>query len=63
MIGINCGVEYCALLAATSAVYAAYSINYTQYRTKFRIAMNKADMEAGNLATDSLLNYETVKVN
>ena len=23
--------------------------------------MNKADMEAGNLATDSLLNYETVK--
>ena len=23
--------------------------------------MNKADMDAGNLATDSLLNYETVK--
>nr|AAT47883.1 ABC transporter 7 [Oikopleura dioica] len=31
------------------------------YRTPYRIAMNKADMDAGNLATDSLLNYETVK--
>lgn len=32
-----------------------------QYRTKFRQAMNKADSEAGARATDSLINYETVK--
>ena len=45
----------------TAAIYARFSIDYTTYRIQFRIAMNKADMEAGNLATDSLLNYETVK--
>ena len=32
------------------------------YRTKYRIAMNKADNEAGTKAIDSLINYETVKV-
>ena len=32
-----------------------------QYRTKFRQAMNKADSEAGAHATDSIINYETVK--
>ena len=31
-------------------------------RTKFRVDMNKADNEAGSMAIDSLLNYETVKV-
>ena len=48
-------------MVLTALVYARFSIDYTTYRTPFRIAMNKADMEAGNLATDSLLNYETVK--
>lgn len=33
----------------------------TQWRTKFRIYMNKAENEAGNKAIDSLINYETVK--
>ncbi|KAJ3587472.1 hypothetical protein NHX12_011069 [Muraenolepis orangiensis] len=33
----------------------------TQWRTRFRIEMNKADNDAGNAAIDSLLNYETVK--
>ncbi len=32
-------------------------------RTKFREQMNKADQDAGNKAVDSLINYETVKVN
>lgn len=31
-------------------------------RTKFRVQMNKADNEAGSKAIDSLINYETVKV-
>lgn len=32
------------------------------FRTKFRVQMNKADSEAGNRAVDSLINFETVKV-
>lgn len=32
-----------------------------QWRTRFRQAMNKADNEASSRATDSLINYETVK--
>ena len=56
-----CGAEYAASVLATSAIYTMFSVKFTEYRTPFRIAMNKADMEAGNLATDSLLNYETVK--
>ena len=31
-------------------------------RTKFRIEMNRADNEAGTKAVDSLINFETVKV-
>ncbi|KAI4819661.1 hypothetical protein KUCAC02_004901 [Chaenocephalus aceratus] len=38
-----------------------HTILFTQWRTRFRIEMNKADNEAGNAAIDSLLNYETVK--
>ena len=32
-----------------------------QWRTKFRVQMNKADAVGGNRVTDSLINYETVK--
>jgi ATP-binding cassette subfamily B (MDR/TAP) protein 7 len=60
-IAYFCGLDYAGAMVFTSLVYARFSIDYTTYRTPFRIAMNKADMEAGNLATDSLLNYETVK--
>jgi ATP-binding cassette subfamily B (MDR/TAP) protein 7 len=42
--------------------YTFFTFGITQWRTKFRIEMNKADNEAGSLAIDSLLNYETVKV-
>lgn len=43
-------------------IYAAYTLLVTQWRTQFRIHMNKAENEAGNKAIDSLINYETVKV-
>lgn len=44
-------------------VYAVFTLAITQWRTKFRVFMNKAENEAGNKAVDSLINYETVKVN
>lgn len=42
-------------------VYAAFTLLITQWRTQFRVFMNKAENEAGNKAVDSLINYETVK--
>lgn len=41
--------------------YTLYTLAMTQWRTKFRVQMNKADSEAGSQSIDSLINYETVK--
>lgn len=42
--------------------YTAFTLAVTQWRTQFRVDMNKADNRAGSRAIDSLMNYETVKV-
>ncbi|XP_055744074.1 iron-sulfur clusters transporter ABCB7, mitochondrial-like [Salvelinus fontinalis] len=57
----KCGVEFAAVTLGTLGAYTAFTVAVTQWRTRFRIEMNKADNEAGNAAIDSLLNYETVK--
>lgn len=57
----KCGAQFAAVTLATLSAYTAFTILFTQWRTRFRIEMNKADNEAGNAAIDSLLNYETVK--
>ncbi|KAM5146632.1 iron-sulfur clusters transporter ABCB7, mitochondrial [Mantella aurantiaca] len=57
----KCGAQFALVTLGTLGAYTAFTIGITQWRTKFRIEMNKADNEAGNAAIDSLLNYETVK--
>ncbi|XP_056129598.1 iron-sulfur clusters transporter ABCB7, mitochondrial isoform X2 [Lampris incognitus] len=57
----KCGGQFAAVTLGTLSAYTAFTILVTQWRTQFRIEMNKADNEAGNAAIDSLLNYETVK--
>uniref|UniRef100_H2ZZW0 Iron-sulfur clusters transporter ABCB7, mitochondrial n=1 Tax=Latimeria chalumnae TaxID=7897 RepID=H2ZZW0_LATCH len=57
----KCGGQFALVTLGTLGAYSAFTIAVTQWRTKFRIEMNKADNEAGNAAIDSLLNYETVK--
>ncbi|XP_054852523.1 iron-sulfur clusters transporter ABCB7, mitochondrial [Eublepharis macularius] len=57
----KCGTHFAVVSLGTLGAYAVYTIGVTQWRTKFRIEMNKADNDAGNAAIDSLLNYETVK--
>ncbi|MGE5516590.1 MAG: ABCB family ABC transporter ATP-binding protein/permease [Bacteroidota bacterium] len=46
---------------ATIAVYIAYTLTITEWRTQFRRTMNETDSEASTKAIDSLLNFETVK--
>ncbi|XP_072294673.1 iron-sulfur clusters transporter ABCB7, mitochondrial [Eucyclogobius newberryi] len=57
----KCGGQFAAVALGTLSAYTIYTILVTQWRTQFRIEMNKADNDAGNAAIDSLLNYETVK--
>lgn len=45
----------------TIALYIAYTLTVTEWRTKYRRTMNETDSEASTKAIDSLLNFETVK--
>lgn len=68
-IGMVCGLLhfkfgpwYAALAAGTMASYAVFTFAVTTWRTRFRKAMNAAENDASNVALDSLLHQETVKV-
>ena len=49
-------ITLCALL-----VYGVFTISITEWRTKYRKAMNELDSKANTRAIDALLNFETVK--
>lgn len=59
--GYKFGAEFAYVSLGCVGTYAAYTLAVTQWRTKFRVDMNRAENESGNVAVDSLLNYETVK--
>ncbi|KAG5678099.1 hypothetical protein PVAND_007801 [Polypedilum vanderplanki] len=61
ILGAKCGLAYAGISMGCVGIYAVYTLAVTQWRTKFRIFMNRAENEAGNKAVDSLINYETVK--
>jgi len=61
ILAYTCGPSYAALALGTVSLYAAFTLSVTQWRTQFRVNMNKADNNAGNKAIDSLINFETVK--
>jgi len=61
VLAYTCGPQYAGVALGTVALYSAFTLGVTQWRTQFRINMNKADNAAGNRAIDSLINYETVK--
>jgi ABC-type transport system involved in Fe-S cluster assembly fused permease/ATPase subunit len=50
-----------AITLTTLLVYIAFTIAITNWRLKYRRAMNESDSRANARAVDSLLNYETVK--
>ncbi|CAN0876869.1 ABC transporter B family member 25, mitochondrial [Linum grandiflorum] len=55
------GAPFAWITSLSVAAYIAFTLSVTQWRTKFRKAMNKADNDASTRAIDSLINYETVK--
>ncbi|XP_017983673.1 PREDICTED: ABC transporter B family member 25, mitochondrial isoform X2 [Theobroma cacao] len=55
------GAPFAWITSLSVAAYVSFTLTVTQWRTKFRKAMNKADNDASTRAIDSLINYETVK--
>jgi ATP-binding cassette, subfamily B, heavy metal transporter len=53
--------RFMAVTLATVASYVWFTFAITEWRLKFRRAMNESDSEASTKAIDSLLNFETVK--
>jgi ATP-binding cassette subfamily B protein len=53
--------RFSAVTLATVAGYVWFTFAITEWRIKFRRAMNESDSEASTKAIDSLLNFETVK--
>ena len=55
------GPAYLLVIAATMALYAAFTFRVTEWRATIRREMNDQDQDASQKAIDSLLNFETVK--
>ena len=55
------GPSFAAVTFVAIAGYIAWTMTVTEWRIKFRRAMNEANNEANTKSVDSLLNYETVK--
>ncbi len=55
------GWRFASLTLMTLVTYIAWTTVITEWRTRFRRAMNDTDSEANTKAIDSLLNFETVK--
>ena len=53
---------FAAITLGALALYIAFTVSVTEWRTHFRRAMNEQDSKASTRAVDALLNYETVKV-
>jgi ABC-type transport system involved in Fe-S cluster assembly fused permease/ATPase subunit len=52
---------YAAIVFSTIALYIFLTLVVTEWRLKYRKAMNKSETKANTKAIDSLINYETVK--
>ena len=53
--------SFSAIILVSLGIYIAFTLLFTEWRLRFRRAMNETDQEANTKAVDSLLNFETVK--
>ncbi len=53
--------RFAGVTLVTVALYIGFTFGFTNWRVRFRRAMNDTDNDAQNKAIDSLLNFETVK--
>lgn len=57
----KCGGQFALVTLGCIGSYAAFTVAFTSWRTKFRIQMNTAESQASSRSIDSLINFETVK--
>lgn len=56
------GITHASTVLATICAYVGFTVGITEWRTQFRKDMNRLNNEASGKISDSLLNYETVKL-
>lgn len=61
LLYLKFGPSYAYVTLGCIATYSLFTLAITQWRTQFRMKMNRAENAAGAHAVDSLINYETVK--
>ena len=61
ILGVKFDAWFAWITMAALALYIAFTVWVTEWRTKFRRQANEFDSAAHTKAVDSLLNYETVK--
>jgi ATP-binding cassette subfamily B protein len=61
LLGIKFDAAFALITLTALALYIAFTVTVTEWRTQFRRRMNELDSTAHTKAVDSLLNYETVK--
>ena len=54
-------VWFATIALVALALYVAYTVKVTEWRTQFRRQVNEQDSRANTKAIDALINYETVK--
>ncbi len=61
LLGSKFDLGYVWITLTALVVYGVFTITITEWRTKYRKAMNELDSKAHTRAIDALLNFETVK--
>jgi len=61
LLAVKFDITFAWITVVALAVYIAFTVSVTEWRTRFRKEMNELDSKAHTRAIDSLLNYETVK--
>jgi ABC-type multidrug transport system fused ATPase/permease subunit len=62
LLAVYLGPQYSVVAATTVGAYVLFTVKVSNWRTNIRRDMNKNDNEASGKATDSLLNFENVKL-
>ena len=61
LLGHKFDLGYVWITLSALTLYGVFTISITEWRTKYRKAMNELDSKANTRAIDALLNFETVK--
>ena len=61
LLGHKFDMGYVWITLGALSLYGVFTISITEWRTKYRKAMNELDSKANTKAIDALLNFETVK--